>query len=224
MAKLNLTAPPAIKGVPYYKKYQQWIEDNFFDCNCGYCFSVCSRITLDHYIPVSLDHKKEHDPLNLVGCCDTCQSSTHKWDYHHKKTYHIRYKKIQALHAVHDIRNEDVEDLFDLNHSHGNILSKAGTNKARADFLRVLFSLDLPITDDKRNEERAIVLDMIKDVELFLQNKSNPALQAFAQQKLDKYLLKISRNEVWLYCLGVKIPQIIITELQSRSIKRSVAI
>lgn len=221
MAKLNLTTPPPLAGA-HYQAYKSWLEEIFFDRICAYCLSFNSSITIDHYIPQSFDPSKINDPLNLLLSCHDCQNSSRKWDYHHLHSTHMRHKKIPASYAVHDIRFENIEHLFEYDSKTGAITAKNGPFKKRANFLISLFTLDLD--NDGRNNERQLLIDILDKVEFVLNNQNNPTASKFIETSLPSYMTKIARNEVWLHCLGIPIPRLVMHELQSGKYKRSTAI
>lgn len=153
MAKIILSAPPAILGKANYRKYESWLLENFHLKLCAYCFKYTSQPEIDHYEPKKMSPLKYHgDPSNLLISCGFCNGKGCKSDYHPLHPTRVKYID-NSGHRIHNLREENLADIFQIT-SDGSLEYRTAAVKARALWLTALFDLN---SDDNKKHRRRLI-------------------------------------------------------------------
>ena len=188
MATLLLSNPPEIEGAKY-PDFERWLQRNQYDRICCYCVLSNKVLEIEHYIPKSFDSSREHDPLNLLLACATCNRG--KWDYH--PDHEARRKQSKATHGFMalDPRSDDYASLIRVQVDDGVLVPLDGVEKERAAWHIGLTLLDLP----KRNTDRKNLLRLHRAAEkIVAKNEVDPEV---VEVLLNDFARSILFYELW---------------------------
>ena len=140
MAGLSPSTPPKLGPNAKYGDYKGWLLENFYLELCSYCLEQYGALTIDHYVPQSLDASLTHDPSNLLLACTNCQRR--KSDYHPAHTKRRTRPRDDTGFMVLDVRADDLAAMFALE-ADGELHVRRGQLATRAVWNAQLLRLDL---------------------------------------------------------------------------------